>query len=116
MKLYENSVKNPVGTSLIFIGIVLIGLMFYRQLPVDLLPDIEVNMASVMTSYPGAGAEDVETNVTRPLEDVLNSTENIKEIKFEREDGKGYTDHFTRLEQVSQRLSDTEDIINITLA
>ena len=47
--------------------------------------------------------------------DIL-TTENIKEIKFEREDGKGYTDHFTRLEQVSQRLSDTEDIINITLA
>ncbi|MEA5126576.1 MAG: efflux RND transporter permease subunit [Proteiniphilum sp.] len=87
MKLYESAVKNPVGTSLIFIGIVLIGMMFYRQLPVDLLPDIEVNMVSVMTSYPGAGAEDVETNVTRPLEDVLNSTENIKEITSTSKDG-----------------------------
>ena len=80
MKIYETAVKNPVGTSLIFIGIVLIGIMFYRQLPVDLLPEMDVNMVSVMTAYPGAGAEDVETNVTRPLEDVLNSTENIKEI------------------------------------
>lgn len=80
MKIYETAVKNPVGTSLIFIGIVLIGIMFYRQLPVDLLPEIDVNMVSVMTAYPGAGAEDVETNITRPLEDVLNSTENIKEI------------------------------------
>jgi HAE1 family hydrophobic/amphiphilic exporter-1 len=87
MKLYESAVKNPVGTSLIFIGIVLIGLMFFRQLPMDLLPDIEVNMVSVMTSYPGAGAEDVETNVTRPLEDVLNSTENIKEITSTSKDG-----------------------------
>lgn len=80
MKIYETAVKNPVGTSLIFIGIVLIGIMFYRQLPVDLLPEMDVNMVSVMTAYPGAGAEDVETNITRPLEDVLNSTENIKEI------------------------------------
>lgn len=87
MKLYESAVKKPVGTSLIFIGIVLIGLMFFRQLPMDLLPDIEVNMVSVMTSYPGAGAEDVETNVTRPLEDVLNSTENIKEITSTSKDG-----------------------------
>lgn len=47
--------------------------------------------------------------------DIL-TTANIKEITFEREDGKGYTDHFARVEQVSQRLSDTEDIINITLA
>lgn len=87
MKIYETAVKNPVGTSLIFIGIVLIGIMFYRQLPVDLLPDIDVNMVSVMTAYPGAGAEDVETNVTRPLEDVLNSTENIKEINSTSKDG-----------------------------
>ena len=80
MKIYETAVKKPVGTALIFIGIVLIGIMFYRQLPVDLLPEIDMSMVSVMTAYPGAGAEDVETNVTRPLEDVLNSTENIKTV------------------------------------
>lgn len=87
MKLYNNAVKNPVGTSLIFIGIVLIGLMFYRQLPVDLYPDIDMSMISVMTSYPGAGSDDVEANVTRPLEDVLNSTENIKHITSRSRDG-----------------------------
>ncbi len=87
MKIYETAVKNPVGTSLIFIGIVLIGLMFYRQLPVDLLPELDVNMVSVMTAYPGAGAEDVETNITRPLEDALNSTENIKKITSSSKDG-----------------------------
>jgi len=65
MKPYETAVKNPVGTSLIFIGLVLIGLIFYFQLPIDLLPDIEMNVISVMTYYPGAGADDVETNVTR---------------------------------------------------
>ena len=80
MKPYETAVKNPVGTSLIFIGLVLIGLIFYFQLPIDLLPDIEMNVISVMTYYPGAGADDVETNVTRPLEDILNSTENLKHI------------------------------------
>ncbi|NLB78945.1 MAG: efflux RND transporter permease subunit, partial [Clostridiaceae bacterium] len=64
MKIYETAVKKPVGTALIFIGIVLIGIMFYRQLPVDLLPEIDMSMVSVMTAYPGAGAEDVETNVT----------------------------------------------------
>ena len=87
MKLYNNAVKNPVGTSLIFIGIVLIGLMFYRQLPIDLYPDIDMSMISVMTSYPGAGSDDVEANVTRPLEDVLNSTENIKHITSRSRDG-----------------------------
>jgi HAE1 family hydrophobic/amphiphilic exporter-1 len=87
MKPYETAVKNPVGTSLIFIGLVLIGLIFYFQLPIDLLPDIEMNVISVMTYYPGAGADDVETNVTRPLEDILNSTENLKHIISRSRDG-----------------------------
>ena len=78
MKIYESAVKNPVGTSLIFIGVVLIGLLFYRQLPIDLYPNIDLNMVSVMTTYSGAGAQDVEENVTRPLEDVLNTTEKLK--------------------------------------
>lgn len=87
MKIYETAVKNPVGTSLIFIGIVLIGFMFYRQLPIDLYPNIDINYVSVMTSYSGAGAEDVETNVTRPLEDVLNSAEKLKQITSRSMDG-----------------------------
>src|SRR5574344_1584944 len=87
MKIYESAVKSPVATSLIFIGVVLIGLMFYRQLPVDLFPEIDMNMVSGMAAYPGAGAEDVETNVTRPLENALNTTENIKEINSSSKDG-----------------------------
>ncbi|MDD2513369.1 MAG: efflux RND transporter permease subunit, partial [Proteiniphilum sp.] len=87
MKPYETAVKNPVGTALIFIGVVLIGIMFYRQLPIDLYPNIDLNIVSVMTSYSGAGAEDVEANVTRPLEDVLNSTEKLKEITSQSKDG-----------------------------
>jgi len=87
MKIYESAVKNPVGTSLIFIGVVLIGLMFYKQLPIDLYPNIDLNMVSVMTTYSGAGAQDVEENVTRPLEDVLNTTEKLKEITSQSRDG-----------------------------
>lgn len=87
MKIYETAVKNPVGTSLIFIGVVIIGFMFYRQLPIDLYPEIEMKIISVITSYPGAGPDDVEANVTRPLEDVLSSTESIKEITSQSRDG-----------------------------
>lgn len=43
------------------------------------------------------------------------SQSNIEEIQFLRDDGTGYTDHFTRVEQVSQRFSDTENIISVTL-
>lgn len=87
MKIYETAVKNPVGTSLIFIGVVLIGLLFYKQLPIDLYPNIDLNIVSVMTTYSGAGAQDVEANVTRPIEDVLNTTEKLKEITSQSRDG-----------------------------
>lgn len=87
MKIYQTAVKNPIGTSLIFIGVFLIGILFYRQLPVDLYPDIDMNMVTVITSYSGAGSEDVESNITRPLEDVLNSTEGIKKIRSQSRDG-----------------------------
>lgn len=87
MKPYETAVKNPVGTALIFIGVFLIGLMFYRQLPIDLYPNIDLNIVSVMTSYSGAGSDDVEANVTRPLEDILNSTEKLKKITSQSRDG-----------------------------
>lgn len=87
MKLHETAVRKPVATALIFIGVVLIGILFYTRLPIDLYPEIDLNIVTVMTSYSGAGAEDVEENVTRPLEDVLNSTEKLKEIYSTSKDG-----------------------------
>jgi len=116
MKPYETAVKNPVGTALIFIGVVLIGLMFYRQLPIDLYPNIDLNIVSVMTSYSGAGAEDVEANVTRPLEDVLNSTEKLKEITSQSKDGMSMImlefDFGTDMDNVMNDVRDKVDMIS----
>lgn len=67
-------------TSLIFVAIFILGLFSLRQLPIDLLPDIEMNFLMVVTGYPGASASDVETNVTRPLENTLNTVSNLKNI------------------------------------
>lgn len=115
MKIYETAVKNPVGTSVIFIGIVLIGVLFYRQLPVDLYPNIDLNIVSVMTSYSGAGAQDVEANVTRPLEDVLNTTEKLKEITSQSRDGMSMImlefDFGTDMDAVMNDVRDKVDMI-----
>ncbi len=81
MSLYESSVKKPVMTSLVFVAIVILGLFSLNKLPIDLLPNIETNTIMVMTTYQGASAADVETNVTRPLENSLNTVGNLKNIK-----------------------------------
>ncbi len=86
MSLYSTAVKKPVTTALIFIGVAILGLFSYTRLAVDLFPDIETNQLTVITAYAGASASDIETNVTRPIEDVLNSCENLKKITSQSKD------------------------------
>jgi HAE1 family hydrophobic/amphiphilic exporter-1 len=80
MSLYASAVKKPVSTALIFVAIVIMGLFSLTRLSIDLLPEIETNMILVMTAYPGASAADIETNLSKPLENVLNSVSDLKNI------------------------------------
>src|SRR5512133_1175183 len=80
MSIYSASVKRPVTTILIFVGLMVMGIYSLTQLPVDLYPEMELPFVVVYTTYPGASASDIETNVTRPLENSLNSVSNLKEI------------------------------------
>ena len=80
MSLYGNAVKRPVMTILCFFTVVILGLFSLTKLPIDLYPDIDTNTIMVMTTYQGASASDIEQNVTRPLENVLNSVSNLKHI------------------------------------
>lgn len=80
MTLYEGAVKRPIMTSLCFAAIIVFGVFSFVKLPIDLMPDIETNTIMVMTYYNGASANDIENNVTRPLENTLNSVEHLKHI------------------------------------
>jgi HAE1 family hydrophobic/amphiphilic exporter-1 len=80
MSIYSASVKRPVTTILIFVGLMVMGIYSLTQLPVDLYPEMELPYVVVMTTYPGASASDIESNVTRPLENALNSVSKLKEI------------------------------------
>ena len=87
MSIYSSSVKRPVTTILIFVALMVIGLYSLVRLPVDLYPEIELPFVTVLTTYPGASASDIESNVTRPLEDALNSVSNLKELTSTSSDG-----------------------------
>ncbi len=80
MTLYEGAVKRPIMTSLCFCAIIIFGVFSFAKLPIDLMPDIDTNTIMVMTYYNGASAEDIENNVTRPLENTLNSVEHLKHV------------------------------------
>lgn len=80
MSLYSSSVKRPVTVILIFVAVTIIGLFSLQKLPIDLYPDIDTNTIMVMTAYEGASAQDIEQNLSRPLENTLNSVEHLKHI------------------------------------
>jgi len=70
-------------TTLCFVAVIILGLFSLAKLPIDLYPDIDTNTLMVITMYPGASAEDIEQNVTKPLENTLNSVEHLKHITSE---------------------------------
>lgn len=80
MSIYKSAVNNPVTTLMIFAAVIVIGVYSLIQLPIDFYPEIEPPFISVMTTYVGANATDIETNVTRNLEDAFNALDNLKEI------------------------------------
>lgn len=86
MNLSKLAVERPVTTTMVFLAILVLGIVSLLRLPVDLFPEIEPPIISVITSYPGAGAADVEQNLTEPLERVLATVSDIKQISSTSED------------------------------
>ncbi|MDD3011686.1 MAG: efflux RND transporter permease subunit, partial [Bacteroidales bacterium] len=80
MSIYGSAVKRPITTIMLFVALMVLGLYSLVKLPVDLYPEIEAPFMSVLTTYSGANASDIETNITRVIEDNLNTVNNVKEI------------------------------------
>ena len=114
MSLHESSVKKPVMTTLVFVAIVILGLFSLNKLPIDLLPNIETNTIMVLTTYQGASAADIETNITRPLESTLNTVSNLKNIKSSsRENRSVITLEFDYGEDIEALTNDVRDKLNM---
>lgn len=114
MSLYGNAVKRPIMTTLCFVAVVILGLFSLNKLPIDLYPDIETNTLMVMTTYSGASAQDIEQNVTRPLENVLNSVSNLKHITSDsRENISVITLEFEYGEDIDVLTNDVRDKLDM---
>ena len=80
MSLYRTSVNKPVTIALIFVTVAILGVFSLTKLSTNLFPDMGENSILVVTSYSGASAADIETNVSKPLENALNSVSNLKHL------------------------------------
>ncbi|MFO7814482.1 MAG: efflux RND transporter permease subunit [Halanaerobiales bacterium] len=80
MKLSDFSIKRPVTTVMLILLIVILGFISLDRLNIDLLPEINFPGAAVITSYGEAGPEEIESLVTKPLENSLATVTNVKSI------------------------------------
>ena len=71
MNLSEISIKRPIATVMLTLMVVVVGIYSMISIPKDLMPDIEMPVALVMTTYNGASPEEIETLVTEPIEKAL---------------------------------------------
>lgn len=87
MKIVEYSLKNRVTVSMVVVVLILFGFIAYQRLGLDMLPDMESPFISVITTYSGVSSEDIEQNITRPLEQWVSTVTSVKNIKSISQEG-----------------------------
>ena len=86
MAIYKTAIEKPVTTALIFIAVIIIGIYSFVKLPIDMFPQMDPPYITVMTTYPGASASEMETNVTKYMENALTSVDHLKHITSQSKD------------------------------
>ncbi len=86
MAIYKSAIEKPVTTALIFVAVIIIGIYSFIKLPIDQFPEMDPPYITVMTTYPGASASEMETNVTKYMENALTSVDHLKHITSQSKD------------------------------
>ena len=80
MAIYKTAINKPITTGLVFVAVIVLGLFSLTRLPIDQMPEMDPPYVTVMTTYAGANASDIETNITKIIENSLNSVDGLKNI------------------------------------
>jgi len=80
MSLTEISINRPVTVAMFFIGVAVLGSIALFYMSVDFLPPIQIPELLVQTLYPGASSEEVEKQVTEPIESILGTVGGVKKV------------------------------------
>ncbi len=114
MSLYKSAVKNPITTLMSFLAILVFGFYSLSNLPIDLYPEIEFPAITVVTTYRGASAADIESNISKPMESSLNAIDNLKEISSESRDNMSIVSlEFEYETDLSEAANDIRDALSL---
>ncbi len=119
MSIYKTAVNKPVTTALVFIAFAIFGVFSFMKTSIAQYPDFDANVIMVMSSYPGASAADVETNLTKVLENGLNGVSNLKDLTSRSKENISILilefNYGVDIEEATNDVRDKLDMINSSL-
>ncbi len=119
MSIYRSAVKKPVTTALIFVAFAVFGIFSLMNTSLANFPDFDANVVLVMSSYPGASASDIENNLTKVLENTLNSVADLKDITSRSKENVSIVvlefEYGTDIDEACNNIRDKLDLVNSSL-
>jgi len=119
MSIYRSAVDHPVTTTLIFVAFAILGTFGLLNTSIAQFPEFDSNTIMVMSSYQGANAQDIETNLTKVLENSLNGVENLKELNSQSKENVAILtlvfEYGTDIEEATNNVRDKLDMVNSML-
>ena len=113
MNIFKTAVQRPVATLMIFFGVLVLGIYSIMRIPIDLFPELNPPVINVVTAYPGGGPQEIEQNVTEPLEDQLSTVSNLDEITSSSvSDVSSIELEFNWSADMTEAANDTRDVIS----
>ncbi|SUQ42058.1 efflux RND transporter permease subunit [Clostridium neonatale] len=87
MSVTRTSVKRPLTIIMVFLVVMMFGGIGYMKMPANLMPDIEIPVVLVMTTWPGAGPEDIDDQISEPIEKSLSGISKVKTTVSQSSEG-----------------------------
>jgi hydrophobe/amphiphile efflux-1 (HAE1) family protein len=88
MWITKISIRHPVFATMVMVALMVLGLSSYKRLGVESMPNVQLPFAAIEISYPGASPEQVENDITRPVEDIVNTVSGVKTIRANSWEGR----------------------------
>ena len=119
MSIIRSAVNKPVTTTLVFIAFAILGVFSLVKTSIAQYPEFDSNEIMVMSSYTGANAEDIETNLTKVLENALNGVEDLKDLTSQSKENISLLtlefEYGVDIEEATNNVRDKLDLVNSTL-
>ena len=106
MSLPGTAARRPVGTAMLYLCVVVLGVVAARQLAVDLMPKVEMPQVSVTTTYDGVAPQEIESLLTRPIEQALSTIEGLDKLSSTSSEG------MSRVQATFTWGKDLDEVIN----